>query len=29
LTRRGFRATTPFEAGLKRTIEWYRQTLLS
>jgi GDP-L-fucose synthase len=22
----GFRATTPFEAGLKRTIEWYRQT---
>jgi len=25
----GFRATTPFEAGLKRTIEWYRQTLLS
>jgi len=23
----GFRATTPFEAGLKRTIEWYRQTL--
>jgi GDP-L-fucose synthase len=25
----GFRATTPFEAGLKRTIEWYRQTLPS
>ena len=25
----GFRATTPFEAGLTRTIEWYRQTLPS
>ncbi len=25
----GFRATTPFEAGLRRTIEWYRANVLA